>query len=427
MRILQIIKEYYPALRGGPIYFKAIADRLVQRGYEVRVFSSDSKKRRIIRENINGVDVVRFPALPNIDLRDSVITKETSIMKVFLNTHRRLSDLLLLRGLVARPHNFPLVISRLLLELEDFDLIHAGAIAHSCPYTAYVTNIVARLIGKNAKPLLLTPFFHTQRKTFGRLHLLQLCKKLDGILVETEYEAEFLRARGVDPTKLFVVGIGVNPAEYSLNSKIRRMIDEIREKLRINEDDELILWLGGRNYYKGFHHLVLSMRRIWRRLPHAKLIIAGPEANVEVSLPKGVMRELSHLLHNDKRIIDLGIVTDDVKKALLYMADVLAMPSVTETIPLTFLEAWACGKPVVAADIPTLRSAVRENGDGAELCRFADLKSIASCIEHILRNKEYAKKVGRRGYEKVISYYNWEAVTDRIEKAYRKVLEIKYL
>ena len=99
--------------------------------------------------------------------------------------------------------------------------------------------------------------------------------------------------------------------------------------------------LGG---HKGVDTLVRAMPLVWRVLPEARCLIAGARANFA--------RDLESMIHSwtkqdqNKVILRFNFQEKD-KPWLFAAADVVTYPSGYESFGITFLEAWAAGKPVI--------------------------------------------------------------------------------
>ena len=96
------------------------------------------------------------------------------------------------------------------------------------------------------------------------------------------------------------------------------------------------------------------------------------------------------------------------------------MPSNVDTFGTVYLEAWACGKPVIACkDCPP--SSFIEDGKDGLLVKYGDKYELASSISKLLNSKEMRIKLGKNGREKVLRYYTWDIVTKRIREEYYRL------
>ena len=97
-------------------------------------------------------------------------------------------------------------------------------------------------------------------------------------------------------------------------------------------------------------------------------------------------------------------------------ADVVLVPSRTESFGLVALEAAACGTPVVAADVGGLRSVV-EDGRTGFLIPSRDPVEYAECVELILHDRDRAVRDGR---ERRLAFrrFTWSITAARLRRLY---------
>ena len=81
----------------------------------------------------------------------------------------------------------------------------------------------------------------------------------------------------------------------------------------------------------------------------------------------------------------------------------------------------ACGKPVVAHDIPGVRSVVDDTTTGF-LVEPGDADDLAARIETLLGDRKRAADMGAQGRAKVDEKYAWSRVVPLLEKIYMDVL-----
>jgi len=98
--------------------------------------------------------------------------------------------------------------------------------------------------------------------------------------------------------------------------------------------------------------------------------------------------------------------------------DVFVLPSLYEGMPLTALEAMACGLPVVAYRVGGLPDIVFDGFNGY-LVKPGDIKGLIEKIKLAYENK---KKLGRNGRWLVEKIFNWDCVVKRYIEVYESVL-----
>jgi len=107
------------------------------------------------------------------------------------------------------------------------------------------------------------------------------------------------------------------------------------------------------------------------------------------------------------------------KKVIAYMksAYCLVLPSAQEGMPYVILEAWACGCPVIATNLPTLRSF----GEGAiYFLKERTVSCIKGAIQTSVENKDVAEKLRKSGYKK-IREFDIKKVAEKYVGIYEKL------
>jgi glycosyltransferase involved in cell wall biosynthesis len=117
----------------------------------------------------------------------------------------------------------------------------------------------------------------------------------------------------------------------------------------------------------------------------------------------------------------LGVISPEEKRDLFDAADVVALPSRTESFGIVFVEAWANRKPVIAADAGAVPELVRD-GENGLLVPFGDVPSLADAIARLLDDRQLAQALGERGYELAMRDYTWAAVHERVKQAFEIAL-----
>ena len=111
-------------------------------------------------------------------------------------------------------------------------------------------------------------------------------------------------------------------------------------------------------------------------------------------------------------------------KDYLSVADLLLLPSQTESFGLAALEAMACEVPVIATRVGGLPEVV-EDGECGYLFAVGDVQGMAETAIEILSDESLRERLGRRGREIAISRFATENIIPQYEALYRNVIAAK--
>lgn len=149
------------------------------------------------------------------------------------------------------------------------------------------------------------------------------------------------------------------------------------------------------------------------KLPH-RLVLAGPS---DRSTPKVDRFVREHGI--EERVVRTGFVDDEDLPVVYSMAEALVFPSVAEGFGFPVLEAMACGAPVIASDIRSLREL---GGDAARYLPPGDLPAWREGLEQALADPDGLAALGRAGRGRARAF-TWAAHAEALLGLYREVYE----
>ncbi len=187
----------------------------------------------------------------------------------------------------------------------------------------------------------------------------------------------------------------------------------IREELCLQSSDTLIVAVGNLYPVKGHRHLIEALARLTQRYPAAHVAIAGRGA-LEDSL-----RTHAAELGVGNRLHLLGLRSD--VPALLAAADVCALPSLSEGLPLALLEAMFAGRPIVASDVGDVRAALN-GGEAGLLVEPGNAEQLARAIDRLLSDQDEAKRLGDRAAQRAAAEYDVTRMMAHYADVYRDLL-----
>ncbi len=152
-----------------------------------------------------------------------------------------------------------------------------------------------------------------------------------------------LRA-GIAGDKVKVIGNGVDLEKFT---PIPRA--DARQQLGLRADGKILISVGGLVERKGFHRVIACLPRLCKRFPGLQYVVVGgpsPEGDMSAAL-----RRQAEDLGVADRVIFTGHVAPDELYIPLSAADVFVLSTRYEGWANVFLEAMACGLPVVTSNV----------------------------------------------------------------------------
>lgn len=172
---------------------------------------------------------------------------------------------------------------------------------------------------------------------------------------------------------------------------------------------EAAILFGGRlSAMKGAYAMLDALRLVRTEVPHAQLVVMGKK-NTHVEPMMRYARDCGII----EGIVFTGWVTGRELRAVYYAASVVAVPSLyLDPFPTINLEAFACGKPVVATRFGGSREIV-EDGVSGFIVDPLDAKAMAGKIIELLRDGAKRAAFGQAGYERVTKDFSLEAQAEK--------------
>jgi len=180
----------------------------------------------------------------------------------------------------------------------------------------------------------------------------------------------------------------------------------------------VILYVGRLNPLKGPQYLLISAPLLLKEFPDAVFVFVGPDQSGYLGYLKGLAGNVGV----ESRTFFTGPIYDFEEKMQAYAScDVFVLPSTYEGTSQAVFEAMAQGKPVVATQVGGIPFQIEDGKEGL-LVRPRDSGSLAGAILTILRNSEWAGKMGRNAREKVRDF-TYSALTSRLVAIYGDLLK----
>ncbi len=280
--------------------------------------------------------------------------------------------------------------------MKDVDIVH-------CVTKNYLGRAAAEAARAEGRPFAITPYVHPGYGGHDSRSVAAY-KQADAVFALLDTDADHLVDLGVPRERIRIQGV---------TPLLPPTIDPVgfRGRYGIGEDP-LVLFVGRLASYKGFEALLDAAPIVWKVIPEAHFLFAGPPGRPDSTQ---VFDEVMA-----PRIRYLGTVSEQEKADALSACDLVCMPSEKEILPAVYLEAWSYGKPVLGGTAHGLRELIEGNGAGLVVSR--DPAEVACRLIELLRDEPRRRQMGERGRALVEEHYAEDALVGRLESMYEDLL-----
>jgi len=366
MRIA-FLTMYFPPrwLAGIELATYSLASELVKRGHEVHVFTSSEKK--VYRQEQNGFTVHYLPYPSRIPL--------LSLLAFFFRVYFQVRK--------VRPD---------VLHIQSLLWGWMGAVIRAAHHVPYVTN-------GHGDDIYLDSRFKGPAIRFNLKH----ANAVIALTNDMRRKVEEVYHRSV-----MVVPNGVHLEMY------QKEFPSARLELGLTDDEEVITFVGGLRKVKGVDNLVKALKIIKEERPRARLMIAGDGEERDMLESLAIQLDLK----DDVRFV--GKIQNGQVPVILGASDLLALPSLSEGLPLVVLEALAAGLPVVSSKVGGLPDVITD-GENGFLTEPGNPQDLAEKVIALLNDTDLRKEMSMSNREKAKDY-GWERITDRMEAIYQEIV-----
>jgi glycosyltransferase involved in cell wall biosynthesis len=357
MKILQVTPVYYPSIGGVEEHVRSISERMAWR-HEVTVYTTNHSGKLPEEETLNNVRIKRFGCW-----------SPHGTYHISRDLKKQLDE-----------------------TLDEFDLVHA----HS--YHAFPALYVAQ--AESRTPFVFTPHYNGGGGTRFRdlLHIFykfwgsRIFREADKVVCVSRYEKELIiKDFDVDDDKVLFIPNGVNSADFDALKKRKKEYRTVLTVARLEK-------------YKGVQYLIQCLPRLDNDII-LEIVGTGGYKGTLVSLAKrlGVSERV--------RFYDgFDPITERTQLLQRYVnADVFALLSKREAMPITLIEALAAHTPCIVTGIPFLTEWV-DNMSCFRVSYPVNIEELALLIKQVIGRRIETSRV-----------FDWKEVVNRLEEIYNSL------
>lgn len=284
----------------------------------------------------------------------------------------------------------------------DYDVVFSSIFPTATAFLSLKASIVSH------KPFIFTPYYHykdPRQKNNPLLHY--FLKHSSALIACTEAEKNALKAAGATNEKIFIIPLSFNISDVPSDLPSQEILKE-----RMNLNDYFVVlthpWIpkGGLEVLRAVSILAESGKKI------AVVSIGNPD--------REYMAEEAKLITENPKLmaIDLGWVQGRKKWEAFSVCDVFAMPSSSDAFGLSYLNAWAMKKAVIASK-NTPAEEIIDDWINGKLVDPSNIKTIILALDELMVSG--TADIGKRGYKKLLESYSPNEITDMYLKVFEGV------
>ncbi len=237
-------------------------------------------------------------------------------------------------------------------------------------------------------------------------------QKADGIISVSNFTAQVTKKLFHLKTPIIIIPNAIDTHQFETVSEI------------INSDT--ILYFGTIIRKKGLLELPLIFNEVVKKIPTAKLLLVGKDASDIATNSQSTWQLMQPLFDNEaiQNVSYLGAVSYAEIKTTIQQATLCVFPTFAEALPVSWLEAMAMQKPIVASNIGWATDIV-DNGINGYLVHPNNHNQFADRILELLQDKNLQLQFGNNARKKIIEKFSIESVAAQSVAFYNQFLNKK--
>lgn len=210
--------------------------------------------------------------------------------------------------------------------------------------------------------------------------------------------------------------------EYDISSEVVNSVPigehetepfKMYERTDLKEDGNLILFFGRIYEYKGLKYLIQAEPIITKKIPDAKIIIAGVGEDFE-RYENMIVNKENFIIHNYRISYQEGA-------ELFQRSSVVVLPYIEGSQSGVIPTAYSFKKPVIVTNVGSIPEIV-DDGTTGYIVPARNSDELAKAIIKVLNDKTLRENMGEKAYIKLKTDLSWGSITEKTIGIYKKAV-----
>ncbi len=280
--------------------------------------------------------------------------------------------------------------------------------AHSVIPTGFMSSIASKIMGK---PLFITAhgmdINNFEKKPFFNYFISRAMNSSSKSIAVSEDLAKKMRKMVNDENKIVVLRNAVDTGRFN-PTKNR----SIRKDFGIRDEEILILFVGYLDEFKGIFELINAFNKITAENSNVKLMMVGTGPKKEDLL------EILNKVGIEDKVIFTGVVEHQKIHRYYQSADIFVLPSYTEGLPVSILEAMATGVPVVATSVGGVPELITHGLNGF-IVPPRDEEAFIEKLLILINDKNLRQQYANRSLKKIKEEFDIKVKISKLIELYK--------
>lgn len=244
----------------------------------------------------------------------------------------------------------------------------------------------------------------------------------DRYLAVSQHVRERLVAeKNFPPARIEVLPNGVDTRLFAPPQAGER--ESLRRERQVPPEAVVVAFVGRMQEVKGFHVFLKAVERALQNFKSLYVIAVGPEPeDSKRETTYSLRREIRRRLRAGGAYREYPAVPHAELARILKMTDIVFVPSLSEPQGMVMLESMACSCVTISSNREGIKESVEHGRTGFLLDRPENADEAQAVLEDAIRRLDSFGALRQAAREAVVTRFDWDAVTARLEKIYLELL-----